>query len=228
MLMNPIIAPSMLASDFANLQSETEMVNASQAEWIHLDIMDGHFVPNLSFGLPVVEAFARHARKPLDVHLMIENPDLYLEAFKKAGASAISVHLEACTHLHRTVSAIRSMGCLAGVAVNPHSPVALLADILADIDYLCLMSVNPGFGGQQFIEHTYRKTRQLRQMAQASNPALRIEIDGGVNEDNIAPLAKAGADIFVVGSFLFKSADPIQTVSSLYDKASNALQLQHV
>lgn len=213
--MNPIIAPSILAADFANLQSEVEMINRSQADWIHIDIMDGLFVPNISFGLPVCEAIHKHARKPLDVHLMIEKPERYLAAFKQAGADVITVHYEACPHLHRTLQEIKALGCKAGVALNPHTPVGLLEEIIGDIDLVCLMSVNPGFGGQKFIENTYAKTRRLKAMIQAANAATLIEIDGGVNAANAPLLIEAGADVLVAGNFVFKAADPISVIEQL-------------
>lgn len=213
--MSIIIAPSVLAADFANLQRDTEMLNASEAAWIHIDIMDGRFVPNISFGLPVCEAINRHARKPLDVHLMIVEPEKYLEAFKKAGAASISVHYEACPHLHRTLQQIRQMGCLAGVALNPHTPVSVLADVAADLDLVCLMSVNPGFGGQKFIERTYTKVRELKALLTAAGSKALIEIDGGVNAQNAPLLVEAGADVLVAGSFVFQSANPIGTISEM-------------
>ena len=209
------IAPSVLASDFANIQSEIEMLNASEADFIHVDIMDGVFVPNISFGIPVTEAIKKHAKKPLDVHLMIVEPDRYLGAFQKAGASIISVHLEACNHLHRTLQAIRELGCKAGVALNPHTSVHLLEDVIMDIDLVCLMSVNPGFGGQKFIENTYQKVRQLKSLINQKGASTLIEIDGGVNQANAPLLAKAGADVLVAGSFVFSSTNPIQTIKSL-------------
>ena len=213
--MKPIIAPSILAADFANLQKEVEMLNRSEADWIHIDIMDGAFVPNISFGIPVTEAIQKYTQKPLDVHLMIERPENYLEAFQKAGAEILTVHYEACTHLHRTLQQIKSLGCKAGVALNPHTPVFLLQDVIADIDMVCLMSVNPGFGGQKFIENTFTKVRELRYlMAQRGTQAL-IEIDGGVSTANAAQLLEAGADVLVAGSFVFSSANPIETISSL-------------
>lgn len=209
------IAPSILAADFANLQKEIEMLNASEADYIHVDIMDGVFVPNISFGIPVTEAVKRHAQKPLDVHLMIVNPDQYLEAFKKAGAAIITVHIEACVHLHRTLQAIRQLGCKAGVALNPHTPVQLLSEVITDIDLVCIMSVNPGFGGQKFIEHTYEKVRQLKRLITEKGAQTEIEIDGGVNQDNAALLMAAGADVLVAGSFVFSATDPIATIAKL-------------
>lgn len=213
--MKPLIAPSVLASDFANLQKEVEMLNRSEADYIHVDIMDGAFVPNISFGIPVTEAIHRHARKPLDVHLMIERPENYVEAFQKAGAAIISVHYEACTHLHRTLQQIRNLGCKAGVALNPHTPVSLLQDIIKDIDLVCLMSVNPGFGGQKFIEHTYTKVKELRSLIEKRGSQALIEIDGGVSASNAAHLLEAGADVLVAGSFVFSAENPEETIASL-------------
>jgi ribulose-phosphate 3-epimerase len=209
------IAPSILASDFANLQKEIEMLNLSAADYVHVDIMDGVFVPNISFGLPVTEAINRHSQKPLDVHLMIVNPDIYLEAFQKAGASIITVHYEACPHLHRTLQAIRQLGCKAGVALNPHTPVHLLSEVIKDIDLVCLMSVNPGFGGQKFIEQTYIKIKQLKNLIQENNASTEIEIDGGVNQHNAPLLIEAGADILVAGSFVFSAQNPQETIFML-------------
>ena len=210
-----IIAPSVLAADFANLQRDVEMLNESQADWIHVDIMDGLFVPNISFGLPVCEAIHRHAAKPLDVHLMIEQPDRYLEAFRKAGAEVISVHYEACNHLHRTLQHIKSLGCKAGVAINPHTSVTLLEDTIQDIDLVCVMSVNPGFGGQSFITNTYDKVKALKELIVKKGSGALIEIDGGVNADNAPKLLAAGADVLVAGSFVFKSDNPMNTIASL-------------
>lgn len=217
--MSLMIAPSILAADFANLQKEVEMLNESEADFIHVDIMDGVFVPNISFGIPVTEAIYRHARKPLDVHLMIENPDKYLEAFRSAGAEIISVHYEVCPHLHRTLQAIKELGAKAGVAINPHTPVSLLTDVIQDIDVVCLMSVNPGFGGQKFIENTYQKVKALKALILSKKASTLIEIDGGVNEANTPKLIEAGADILVAGSFVFGSKDPLQTISKLKSKA---------
>lgn len=205
----------MLAADFAHIQRDVDMVNNSEADWFHIDIMDGVFVPNISFGFPVMKAIDQYANKPLDVHLMIEKPDRYLAEFKEAGAAHITVHYEACTHLHRTISAIKELGCLAGVALNPHTPVHLLKDILTDLDMVCLMSVNPGFGGQKFIENTYEKIRELRLLCEGTNDKLMIQIDGGVSLDNAAALLAAGANVLVAGSFVFNSANPTQTIHSL-------------
>lgn len=212
---SPIIAPSILASDFARLEQEVNMLNESKADWIHIDIMDGVFVPNISFGIPVTEAIHRHAKKPLDVHLMIVSPEKYFEDFKNAGAEIITVHYEACTHLHRAVQEIKNLDCKAGVSLNPHTNVELLRDILPEIDLVLIMSVNPGFGGQKFIERTYEKIRKLREMADSLNPSLVIEIDGGVNLDNASKLVKAGANALVAGSFVFKSDDPKNTIAQL-------------
>lgn len=212
---NTLIAPSVLAADFANLQRDIEMVNSSEADCFHIDIMDGVFVPNISFGMPVLEAIARHAKKTIDVHLMIVNPDQYIKTFAKLGATNLTVHLEACTHLHRTLQAIKAEGMKAGVALNPHTNVSLLEDVINDIDLVCLMSVNPGFGGQSFIEKTYDKTRQLKEMITRNNAGTIIEIDGGVTDKNAKQLAEAGADILVAGSYVFGAKDPVATIAGL-------------
>lgn len=211
----PIIAPSVLAADFANLEREIKMINNSQADWIHIDIMDGVFVPNLSMGLPVVESIKRHAKKPMDVHLMIVHPDNYVEAFQKAGAEYISVHVEACPHLHRNLQQIKSLGCKAGVAINPHTSVLELENVIADIDLVCVMSVNPGFGAQKFIEHTYTKVKQLKKMILDSGSKAKIEIDGGVNMQNAKQLLDAGADVLVAGNFVFSAANPTEVIQQL-------------
>ncbi len=213
--MNPQIAPSILAADFANLQKEVQMLNASAADYIHVDIMDGVFVPNISFGIPVTEAIHRHATKPLDVHLMIINPELYVEDFVKAGASIVTVHVEACTHLHRTLQEIKRLGVAAGVALNPHTPIELLTEVLEEVDLVCLMSVNPGFGGQKFIEHSYAKVANLKNLILKKGAKTQIEVDGGVSEQNAKRLIEAGADILVAGSFVFRAADPIKAIASL-------------
>ncbi len=209
------IAPSILAADFSNLQREVEMLNSSPADWIHVDIMDGVFVPNISFGIPVTKAIHAHAKKPLDVHLMIVNPDQYLQAFAEAGAAVLTVHVEACTHLHRTLQAIKNLGIKAGVAVNPHTPVEVLSEVIQDIDLVCVMSVNPGFGGQKFISNSLSKVSRLKNLILSKKAHTLIEVDGGVTTENAGNLIHAGADILVAGSFVFTSTDPSKTIAEL-------------
>jgi len=210
-----LIAPSLLAADFTRLGDDIQMVNQSVADWIHCDVMDGHFVPNISFGLPVIEQIKKVAEKPLDVHLMISDPDRYLERFKEAGADILTVHYEVCPHLHRTIGAIREMGMKAGVAINPHTPVQMLIDIMHDLDLILLMTVNPGFGGQKFIPGSYKRLVTLRQMVNTLAPNALIEVDGGVNLDTGRQLFMAGADVLVAGNFVFSSADPKATIEAL-------------
>jgi ribulose-phosphate 3-epimerase len=212
---NTLIAPSVLAADFANLQRDIEMINNSEADWFHIDIMDGVFVPNISFGMPVLEAITKHTKKTVDVHLMIVDPDRYIKTFADLGANNLTVHFEACNHLHRTLQAIKAEGMKAGVALNPHTNVTLLEDIINDIDLVCMMSVNPGFGGQSFIENTYKKVRQLKEIITRNNAATLIEIDGGVTSKNAVQLVEAGADVLVAGNFVFKAENPTQTISDL-------------
>ena len=221
--MTHLIAPSLLSADFANLQKDISMINLSEADWFHIDIMDGVFVPNLSFGFPVLNAINKYATKPLDVHLMIVDPDRYLANFRKAGAANITVHYEACTHLHRTLSAIKELGCRAGVAINPHTPVNVLEDIITEVDMVCLMSVNPGFSGQTFIEHTYSKIRALRSLASGRNDNLLVEIDGGVGSQNALSLLKAGANVLVAGNAIFAAKNPSLAISELKQLNSDIL-----
>jgi ribulose-phosphate 3-epimerase len=213
--MNHLIAPSILAADFANLQRDVEMLNQSEADWLHVDIMDGMFVPNLSFGLPVVKAIKKHAQKPLDVHLMIVEPDRYLKDFREAGADRITVHYEVCPNLHRTIQVIKELGCKACVAINPHTPVAVLEDIIGDLDMVLIMSVNPGFGGQKFIHNTYKKFSDLNILRNKYNPQLLAEVDGGVDISNAAQLIKAGANVLVAGNAVFSAPDPTKYISEL-------------
>ncbi len=216
--MSHIIAPSILSADFANLQRDVELINSSEADWFHVDIMDGVFVPNISFGFPVVKAIKKYAKKPLDVHLMIVHPEKYLSDFKSAGADVLTVHLEACTHLHRTIQEIKTLGMQAGVAINPHSTVSLLKDIIADIDLVCVMSVNPGFGGQKFIRNTFSKIAELKQLIEQQQSNAKIEIDGGVDLNNYKQLIGLGADVLVAGNTVFSSPDPLATIQHLKQK----------
>ena len=222
--MSTIIAPSILAADFANLQRDIEMINQSEADWFHIDIMDGMFVPNISFGMPVLEAIQRHAKKPLDVHLMIEKPERYLSVFKDLGAFQITVHVEACPHLHRTIQQIKELGCKAGVALNPHTPINNLEHIITDLDLVLLMSVNPGFGGQKFIPATYEKVSRLKEMIVTRASEAIIEIDGGVNQEIGLKLADRGVGALVAGSFIFNAPNPLQTISELKKKLTELEQ----
>ncbi len=213
--MSKLIAPSILAADFANLQRDSEMLNSSEADWFHIDIMDGVFVPNISFGMPVLKAIAKHAKKPLDVHLMIVNPDQYITTFAELGSEILTVHYEACNHLHRTIQKIKSSDMKAGVALNPHSPINVLESIIQDIDLVCVMSVNPGFGGQSFIQETYSKVKALKAMIEKKGCPTLIEIDGGVTNKNAKHLIDAGADVLVAGSYVFGNENPVKTISGL-------------
>lgn len=210
-----LIAPSILSADFGNLQRDIELINSSDADWFHIDIMDGAFVPNISFGFPVLKAIQKHAKKPLDVHLMIVDPDRYTQLFKDAGADVLTVHIEACAHLHRSIQNIKALGMKAGVALNPHTSIHLLEDIIADVDLICLMSVNPGFGGQKFIENTYSKVSALKKLIIEKNSNALIEIDGGVDLNNYKKLLAAGADVLVAGNTVFGSNNPLQTITQL-------------
>ena len=210
-----LIAPSMLACDFGNLESEISMINDSKADWFHIDVMDGVFVPNISFGTPIMNILKKYTKKPLDVHLMIINPDNYIEKFAELGSSVLTVHFEACTHLHRTIQRIKSLNMKAGVAINPHTPISSLESIIKEIDLVCIMSVNPGFGGQSFIETTYQKIKDLKSLINKRNSKTLIEIDGGVNSENAKKLIENGADVLVAGSFVFKSENPTNTISTL-------------
>tara|TARA_B100000902_G_scaffold338003_1_gene339287 strand:+ start:10 stop:660 length:651 start_codon:yes stop_codon:yes gene_type:complete len=213
--MKHLIAPSMLASDFGNLKSEINMINDSDADWFHLDVMDGVFVPNISFGIPVIKSIQERAKKVLDVHLMIVNPEKYIKKFKEVGANVLTVHYEACVHLHRTIQEIKNEGMKAGVAINPHTPVSVLNEILNEIDLVCLMSVNPGFGGQKFINNTLHKIKELKELREENKNSFLIEIDGGINIENAKNIIDSGADVLVAGSTIFKSKNPTETIKKL-------------
>jgi len=214
-----LLAPSLLSADFANLERDIKMINSSEADWFHLDVMDGKFVPNISFGFPVIKAVKKHAKKPLDVHLMIVDPDKYIKEFRDAGADVISVHIEACHHLHRSIQLIKSTGAKAGVAINPHTPVSHLSEIIADIDLVCMMSVNPGFGGQKFIHNTFSKVAELKRMISEKKSSALIEIDGGVDLQNAGQLISTGADVLVAGNTVFSAAEPEEMIRALKAKA---------
>tara|TARA_R100000935_G_C2797942_1_gene149072 strand:- start:285 stop:950 length:666 start_codon:yes stop_codon:yes gene_type:complete len=216
-----LIAPSVLAADFGNLQRDLEMINNSEADWFHIDIMDGVFVPNISYGMPVLKAISKHAKKTIDVHLMIVDPDRYIKEFAQLGSNILTVHYEACTHLHRTIQAIKAEGMKAGVALNPHTNVDLLKDIIQDIDLVLIMSVNPGFGGQSFIENTYNKVKQLKSIIKNAGSQTLIEVDGGVTDKNAAQLTKAGADVLVAGSYVFKASNQLETIKGLKEIANS-------
>lgn len=216
-----LIAPSVLAADFGNLQRDVDMINQSDADWFHIDIMDGVFVPNISFGMPVLKAISKHANKTIDTHLMIVDPDRYIQTFADLGSDILTVHYEACTHLHRTLQAIKSAGMQAGVALNPHTNINVLEDTINDIDLVCIMSVNPGFGGQSFIENTYNKVSQLKELITRKGASTKIEIDGGVTDQNAKQLVDAGADVLVAGSFVFKSDDQKATITNLKQLANS-------
>ena len=215
-----IVSPSILSCDFGNLQRDIEMLNSSKAEWIHVDVMDGVFVPNISFGFPILKSVRKHTHKVLDVHLMIANADLYLEEFQQAGADILTVHYEACTHLHRTLQRIRSLGMRPGVALNPHTPVSVLQHVMAELDVVLVMSVNPGFGGQSFLPESIKKVAEVKRMAEELNPTLIIEVDGGVNQDNGILLGQAGARALVAGNFVFNAENPVNTIQNLRQIAS--------
>lgn len=216
-----IISPSLLAADFANLERDIKLFNESKAQWLHIDIMDGVFVPNISFGMPVLKAIGKHTNKTLDVHLMIVNPDRYIDTFADLGAEILTVHYEACTHLHRTLQAIKAKGMKAGVAINPHTPINVLDDIITEIDLVLIMSVNPGFGGQKFIKHTYKKVEKLKALIQETNASTIIEIDGGVTNENASQLIKAGADVLVAGSYIFGNPNPVKVIEDLDKQINN-------